>query len=55
MADQTQTATDQYNKQLTDEQRAQLEDEDLQAKHRAAYEQQLRLRSCPGCGETGMF
>ncbi len=53
MADQTQTATDQNQaEQLTDEQRAQLEDNDLQAKYQAAYEQQLRLRSCPGCGES---
>ncbi len=55
MADQTQTATDQYNKQLTDEQRAQLEDEELQAKRRAAYQQQMRRLSCPGCGDTEVF
>ncbi len=54
MADHTQPATDE-TQQLTDEQRAQLEDDDVQAKYQAAYEQQLRLRSCPGCGETGIF
>ncbi len=56
MADQTQTATDQnQTEQLTDEQRAQLEDEELQAKHRAAFQQQMRRMSCPGCGETDIY
>ena len=55
MADQTQTATDQDNKQLTDEQRAQLEDKELQARNQAAYQQQMRRMSCPGCGETDIF
>ncbi len=54
MADHTQLASDEPQP-LTDEQRAQLEDNELQAKYQAAYEQQLRLRSCPGCGETGIF
>ena len=56
MADQRQNPTDQNQaEQLTNEQRAQLEDQELQAKHRAAYQQQMRLRSCPGCGETDVF
>ena len=54
MADQTQTATDE-TQQLTDEQRAQLEDEELQAKNRAAFQQQMRRMSCPGCGESDVF
>ncbi len=54
MADQTQTAIDE-TKHLTNEQRAQLEDKDLQAKHQAAYEQQMRRMSCPGCGDTEVF
>ncbi len=54
MADQTQTTTDE-TQQLTDEQRAQLEDQELQAKHRAAFAEQMRRQSCPGCGETDIF
>ena len=30
---------------------SELTDEALQAKYRAAYLDQLRRRSCPGCGE----
>ena len=54
MADQTQTTTDQQ-KELTEKEREELQDDDLQAKYQAAYEQQMRLRSCPGCGETGVI
>ena len=39
------------NHELTDKQRADLEDEALQAKYRAAYELQMRRQSCPGCAE----
>ena len=37
--------------ELTDQQRADLEDQALQAKYRVEYERQLRRQSCPGCAE----
>ena len=41
MADPKQTSVaEEQSQQLTEEQRAQLEDQELQAKYRAAYEQQ---------------
>ena len=54
MADQTQTTTDQQQ-ELTDKQREDLQNDELQAKYQAAYEQQMRRQSCPGCGETGVM
>ena len=44
-------STDPENNELTDKQRADLDDEALQAKYRAAYELQMRRLSCPGCAE----
>jgi hypothetical protein len=32
-----------------------LQDEQLQAKYRQAYLEQIRRQSCPGCGESGIF
>ncbi len=56
MTDPKQTSVaEEQPQELTDEQRAQLEDQELQANHQAAYQKQLRLRSCPGCGETDVF
>ena len=37
--------------ELTDKQRAELEDDPLQAKYQAAYELQMQRQSCPGCGD----
>ena len=55
-ADQTQQPDDETESQpLTDKQREQLYDEDLQAKYRAAHAEQMRRQSCPGCGETGVM
>jgi hypothetical protein len=34
---------------------AALQDEQLQAKYRQAYLEQLRRQSCPGCGESGIL
>ena len=44
-------STDPDNDELTDKQQADLKDQALQAKYRAAYEQQMRRLSCPGCAE----
>ena len=41
-------------KQKQDEQEA-LNDPIKQAQYRKEYLRQLRLRSCPGCGETDLF
>ncbi len=54
MADAKQTSVaEEQPEELTKEQRAQLEDQELQARHQAAFQQQMRRMSCPGCGETG--
>ena len=37
---------------LTNEQLAELNDQEKQAEYRREYLAQLRRRACPGCGET---
>lgn len=40
------------NASLTNEQLAELSDQDKQAEYRREYLAQLQRRACPGCGET---
>ena len=40
---------------LSPAQEQQLSDEQLQEQYRQAYLEQLRRRSCPGCGDTDLF
>jgi hypothetical protein len=42
------------NRRATGEQEA-LDDPIKQEQYRQEYLRQLRLRSCPGCGETDLF
>lgn len=41
--------------ELTEKQKADLEDPEVQARNRREMLRQLRLRQCPGCGEDEIF
>ena len=43
------------NADLTNEQLAELHDQEKQAEYRREYLAQLQRRACPGCGETDSF
>ena len=48
-SDRNLEGTDQQPNQET------IDDPSKQEQYRQEYLRQLRLRSCPGCGETGLF
>lgn len=55
MSDLEADSSDDNSEQLTDKQRAQLQDKETQEKYRREYLRQLRQRECPGCGDDGLF
>jgi hypothetical protein len=53
--DSSESPTTDGNASLTNEQLAEISDQEKQAEYRREYLAQLQRRACPGCGETDSF